>query len=176
MHPEKAVIQSDLNSNLWIISAPYEGGYIEKNALSIFCKKMRTHFDVIIIDTAAGLGAPLQSAVSVCTEAIIVITPDPVTMRDGRIVSDYIFNNGKTNIKLVINKVTNNIVKKGLIKNLDECIDVVCAQLLGVVPFSDEILSASCNGCGLEINSKEYKIFNNIALRIYDEYVPLEIM
>ena len=173
--PNKAIVQSSLYQNLWLISAPYEGGCITEDALRVFCDKMRTHFDIIILDTAAGLGAPLQSAQKVCTQALLVITPDPVTIRDGRIVTDYLFNNGTKDLRLIINKVKTEKHNKNAVKNLDECIDTVCAQLIGVIPESLELQVAAANGERLGSNCQVNKIFQNISTRINGGDIPLEI-
>ena len=39
-------------------------------------------FDIVLLDTAAGLGAPFLAAKSVAGMGLVVITPDTVTMRD----------------------------------------------------------------------------------------------
>ncbi|MEG2054235.1 MAG: AAA family ATPase, partial [Oscillospiraceae bacterium] len=133
---DKAIVQSSLYENLFIISAPYEGDEVNGQAMVAFCGKMKSHFDVILIDTAAGMGVPFKAAASVSKLAIVVVNPDPVCLRDGKLVTDFLVENGLENIRLVINKVPMDRLKKCPISNLDECIDTVCAQLLGVIGYS----------------------------------------
>lgn len=49
---------------------------------------MRPYFDFILLDTAAGMGAPFTAASTVADKALLVLTPDPVALRDGKIVAD----------------------------------------------------------------------------------------
>ena len=63
-------------------------------ALRRLIGRMTPYFDFILVDTAAGLGAPFQAARTVSDMALLVLTPDPVTLRDGRIAADELVNGG----------------------------------------------------------------------------------
>ena len=39
---------------------------------------MRPYFDYVILDTAAGMGAPFTAAAAVADKALLVLTPDAV--------------------------------------------------------------------------------------------------
>lgn len=69
--PGKAVVESPLYKDLYVISAPYSGGHISQPALRVLTDAMRPVFDFILIDTAAGIGAPFQAASGVCDEAVL---------------------------------------------------------------------------------------------------------
>ena len=140
---DKAVVQSPLYPGLSVISAPYSGGEIRPQALRVLTGKMAGVFDYVLLDTAAGLGAPFRAAAAVCATGLIVITPDPVTMRDGRIVSDELFAAKIPSVRLIINRVHTGRFAKNPVQNLDECIDTVSAQLIGVVPESTELAAAA---------------------------------
>ena len=173
--PDKAVVESQEYPGLFVISAPYSGGEILPSSLKVMVKKMSAFFDYIIIDTAAGLGAPLKAAMEVASMGIIVITPDPVTVRDGRIVSDEMTNSKIREIRLVVNKVIPEKRLKSGIENLDECIDTVGAQLIGVVPRTEEILIASARGHALNKDGLSWRVFKALAGRICGENIPLLI-
>lgn len=55
---DKAVVQSPLYPGLSVVSAPYSGGEIRPEALRVMVNKMMPVFDIVLLDTAAGLGAP----------------------------------------------------------------------------------------------------------------------
>lgn len=84
----KAVVESPVYRNLYVISAPYSGGHILPAALRVFVEKVGPVFDTIVLDTAAGMGVPFEAAMGVAHRALLVLTPDPVSIRDGRIVCD----------------------------------------------------------------------------------------
>ena len=50
----KAVVESPVYRNLYVISAPYSGGHILPAALRVFVEKVGPVFDTIVLDTAAG--------------------------------------------------------------------------------------------------------------------------
>ena len=58
-----------------------------------------------VLDTAAGMGAPFEAAAAVADRALLVITPDPVALRDGHIVCDALAAGGLQDIRLVINQM-----------------------------------------------------------------------
>ena len=58
----KAVVPSPLYPGLSVISAPYEGGAVDAAPLGRLLVAMRPYFDFVILDTAAGMGAPFTAA------------------------------------------------------------------------------------------------------------------
>ena len=104
--------------------------------------------------------------------ALLVITPDPVALRDGLIVCDALAAGGLQDIRLVINRVPPRLDGCG-IRDLDECIDTVGAQLIGVVPESAEVRAAGATGTALAQKSTAYRVFDAIAARLCGEQVPL---
>lgn len=172
---DKAVVQSPLYPGLSVVSAPYSGGEIRPEALRVLVNKMMPVFDIVLLDTAAGLGAPFLAAKAVASMALVVITPDAVTMRDGRIVADELFDTGMPEIRLIINRVAVGRGAKNPVANLDECIDTVGAQLIGVVPASQEIAFAAAEGRALSEASDEKMVLRSIAFRILGEDAPLVI-
>lgn len=171
---EKAVVESPLYSDLYVISAPYSGGTVRPSALAAFISTVGEAFEYILLDTAAGMGAPFISALSVAQLALIVVTPDPITVRDGRIVADTIAEKGRANLRLILNKVPTMLDGTG-IANLDECIDTVSARLIGVIPQSDDIMRAAVNGSRIPAKSKAAKAFNAVAARLCGRETPLVI-
>ena len=148
---------------------------IQKDSYQWFLDEgLKEVFDDIFLDTAAGMGVPFLAAMSVCTMGLIVITPDPVATRDGRIVCDALCEHGVTQLRLVINKVPPTIEECG-VNDLDECIDTVGAQLLGVVPLRQAVADAGSHGLGLPPSEKEiaHAVFHAMAARLCGEEVPL---
>ena len=61
------------------------------------------------------------------------------------------------------------------IRDLDECIDTVGAQLIGVVPFSTEIQKAGATGAPLAPAGRPRLALRAIAARLCGQYTPLVI-
>ncbi len=170
---ENAIVKSTDRKGLDIISAPYSDGVISINGLGQLLDKVIDCYDYIIIDTAAGLGAPFIAAASVSNLALVVVTPDPISVRDGRIVVEELLKLGLESTRLLINKVLLPRQGKNPINDLDYCIDEIGAQLIGVVPNSPEIYFCSCEGMPLLTDTVEFEIFHRIAGRLDGVYSPL---
>lgn len=106
----KALVESPLYPGLFVISAPYSGGQVAAGALQSFLQQAGGVFDDIVLDTAAGMGAPFEAARAAASLALICITPDPVAQRDGRIVCDALLEGGCEQVRLVINKDRKSVV------------------------------------------------------------------
>ncbi len=170
---ENAIVKSDNHHGLNIISAPYKDGSITKDGLSRIIQSIQSNYDYIIIDTAAGLGCAFKIACTLSNMVIMVVTPDPIAVRDAAIVALELDNMGAKNTRLLLNKVLIPRQGKNPIGDLDFCIDEIGVQLIGVVTNSPEIYSCSCSGNSLTDDSVEYEIFKRIAFRICGEYIPL---
>ena len=145
----KAIVPSPLYTGLSVISAPYEGGEVLAAPLGKLVSAMRPYFDFILLDTAAGMGAPFTAADRIADKALLVLTPDPVALRDGKIVADRLLASTREQdaVRLVMNRVTrDSFGKRAAVADLDECIDTVGAQLLAVIPESKPLQLAGANG------------------------------
>ncbi len=172
---DKAVIESPIYAGLSVISAPYEGGEVRSEALQVLCDKMQPYFDFIILDTAAGMGAPFSAAATCASSAYLVLQADPVCLRDGRIVSDALFAKGVQDIRLVLNKVAQKTFQLGAVRDVDECIDTVCAQLIAIIPESVVLQKAAACGEALPQNCLVHTAFRRFARRVLGEKVGLAV-
>lgn len=169
----KAVVKSPFSDNLSVISAPVSGGAVDVRSLQLFCQRMQPYFEEIVIDTAAGLEAPFRAAAAVCHRAVLVITPDPVAVRDGRVVSDLLYDCGITQPRMVINRLVPERLRRMGIPDLDWCIDQTAARLLGVVPESETIALCAAAGDPLPESCRETEIFRRMARRLNGDECPL---
>ena len=148
----KAVVPSPLYPGLSVISAPYEGGAVEAAPLGRLLTAMRPYFDFILLDTAAGMGAPFTAASTVADKALLVLTPDPVALRDVRRES---------------------FGKNAAVADLDECIDTVGVQLLAVIPESRVLQLAGANGTVPPAADPAVVAGQAMAKRLCGQRVPL---
>ena len=161
----KAVVESPIYPGLSVISAPYEGGAVRGDALEVLTKRMTDYFDEIILDTAAGMGEAFQAAARVSDRALLVLTPDPVALRDG----------GMRTVRLVMNRVRADSFRTSGVRDLDECIDTVAVQLIAVLPESAEVQRAAAQGKPLAAGCMAYRAVDALAARLQGELVPLVV-
>jgi septum site-determining protein MinD len=171
--PAKAVVQSERYEGLFILPAPYVAASITPENVKQLCTIMRPHFQHIILDVAAGIGIPFDTAAAIAHRVIIIETPDIIALRDGRALVDMLSDKIEY-IRLILNKVNaERIFNTNALQDLDEAIDIVSARLLGVIPESEIIHTAAVCGGTLKPKSIEDEIFTAIAKRMIGEDVPL---
>ena len=128
------------------------------------------------IDTAAGMGAPFTAASTVADKALLVLTPDPVALRDGKIVADRLLAGGRPQsaVRLVMNRVRReSFGKNAAVADLDECIDTVGVQLLAVIPESRVLQLAGANGTVPPAADPAVVAGQAMAKRLCGQRVPL---
>lgn len=161
--------------NLYLVCAT-KNPFMEINADKIIgvCKELSAHFDYIIIDTA-GVGSSVFSVIKAAELILMVTTPDPVCVRDGAILSDFLYVKRCINQKLIINKVSQNFKSEDTLYDLDVVMDSVGIPLIGVVPEDTSIKVCGAKGLSLPENSAGFKAYNAISGRILGEDIPITI-
>jgi septum site-determining protein MinD len=173
--PAKAVVESSVYPGLHVLPAPYAGGRIVPKMVQQLCVRLRPHFEFIMLDVAAGYGPAFQTAAAVAHRFILVETPDPLALRDGRALVDFLEGHPAP-MRLVLNRVDPvRVLYDGVLRDLDEAIDMVGAQLLGVVPESALVRKAGAGVATLSPKSEAGGIYQAIARRILGEDIPLII-
>lgn len=172
--PAKAMVASPLYEGLSVMPSAHSGaGVVALDNLRALCSRLRPHFDYILLDVATGFGDEFRLACGVAHRMVMVQTPDPVALRDGRALADQV-DAGQTQLRLVLNRVEpKRVLADGLLEDLDEAIDTMGVQLLGVVPESPVLQKAVLGGTALPPKSREAEVFAAIARRILGEDVPL---
>lgn len=175
VEPQKAMVKSLRNDNFRLIPAPYANGRVTTAGIAALCKNTRADFDYILLDVAPGLGEPFRASVRNAHRLMLVLTSDPISLRSGRLLVDSI-RGGENNMRLIFNRVDVEwTLKEDALPDLDEAIDTVGIQLLGVVPESKSIKTAAVGGAGLSLRSREKLVYEAIARRITGEEVPLQL-
>ena len=170
---EKAVVISPQTEKLHIMAAPGRKSGVNLHNLKAFVDSIYNDYDYIIIDTAAGIGEVFSAALSVANMAIVVATPDAVSVRDARIVSDEIYYGGVKDVRLIINKYNKETFRHSGFADGDSIIDACCAQLLGIVPSDDQMHLSAMTGKPLVYGSTPKKIFMSMVERLNGSHAPI---
>lgn len=171
--PEKAMVQSARFEGMDLLCAPYEDGQLAKKPLDILLTAYAGEYDFILLDASGALDESFALATEAAQRAVIVSTADPAALRSSRLVADQPELEQKP-IRLLLNRVQpQRALADGVLRDLDEAIDTVGAQLLGVVPDLQSIQIASTGGAPLSALSMEHSIYKAVARRLLGEEVPL---
>ena len=174
--PYDAVVVSDYQSGLSLLPAPGEHWEDLKQAdLVWLVKSISVYYDYILLDSPAGFGKGFRIGISVADKAILVVTPDPICVRDGAIASRMLQKYGVSEQRLLINRVKQQYARMELLPNLDTVIDQTGVQLIGVVPDDIMVMKAGAKGVPLPPGNKAYQAYDNIGKRLLGQYCPLAV-
>ena len=173
----KACSESPKLPNLYFLSAPTEGipEDIDKPALKEMLDEIREEFDYCIIDCPAGIGPGFCLAHTDVDMSIVVTTGDLASMRDANRTACAVRDLGVTNLRLIVNRVLKKNLKQ-IRTNVDDVIDSVGVQLLGLIPEDRGVFIAAHENTPLILYKKRVSAYDflDAARRIAGDDIPLQ--
>lgn len=138
-------------------------------------RNMKNRFDFCIIDAPAGIDGGFNYAAECADEVVIVTTPETTALRDADRVISVLEDEGKTEMRLIINRVRADLISKGIMKNIDDCVDILSIPILGIIPEDAELFVSSLKGEPTVLNDRSAarQAFLNISGRILGENIPI---
>lgn len=174
---EQALIKDKRTKNLHLLPAAQTR---DKNAVNpaqmkVLANELRKEFDFVLVDCPAGIEQGFKNAVAGADEAIIVTTPEVSAVRDADRIIGLLEVEGLKTPKLIINRIRPEMVKRGDMMDIEDMIEILAIELLGVVPDDEDIVISTNRGepVVLENESRPGTAFRNVARRILGEDVPL---
>jgi len=139
------------------------------------CKELREQFDYVLIDCPAGIEQGFKNAVAGADKAIVVTIPEVSAVRDADRIIGLLASNDLPYPQLIINRLRIDMVKRGDMMNIDDTIDILGIDLLGVVPDDESIVVSTNKGEPVvaDGNSLASKAFRNIAKRLEGARIPI---
>jgi septum site-determining protein MinD len=161
---------------LFFLSAPVgrDIAGISAQAVTRMCAQARETFDFCLIDSPAGIGPGFKLAAQNADEAIIVAVGDSVSLRAAQTVATLLVAEGVREIRLLVNRVRPRRYKR-LGTTVDDVIDTVGAQLIGIVAEDESVTMAGATNTPLVLYSdgKASRQFLNIARLLSGEHVHI---
>lgn len=144
-----------------------------KEKVNEFVSAVENDYNYILFDSPAGVTGGFTLAASCADRAIIISTPDEICTKAAASATDELFALGLKDVRLVINRFNRVPTTKGKFFNVDEVIDAVKIQLIGVVPEDKEITYASSTGFSSLKDCPAKAAYGRITERILGNKVPL---
>ncbi|NGZ77517.1 septum site-determining protein MinD [Saccharibacillus alkalitolerans] len=137
--------------------------------------ELKSEFQYVLIDCPAGIEQGFKNAIAGADQAIVVTTPENAAVRDADRVIGLLEGSHVTSPKLVVNRIRPNMVKAGEMLDVDEVLQVLNIDLLGIVPDDEMVIKAANTGEPTVMNpdSRASIAYRNIARRIQGDTVPL---
>ncbi|RJQ30547.1 MAG: septum site-determining protein MinD [Peptococcaceae bacterium] len=139
------------------------------------CNELQQEFDFIVIDCPAGIEQGFRNAIAGAEKAVVVTTPEVSAVRDADRIIGLLEASELREPKLIINRIRPKMVKHGDMMDIDDIIDILAIDLLGVIP-EDEMVVVSTNRGELVIldqRSHSGQAYRNIVRRIVGEDIPM---
>lgn len=136
-------------------------------------EELKQEFDYVIMDCPAGIEQGFKNAIAGAERAIVVTTPEVSAVRDADRIIGLLEANEIGKTQLIVNRIRQDMVKRGDMMSAEDVIDILAVDLLGVVPDDESVVIATNNGEPLAgDNSLAGQAYMNICRRILGESVP----
>ena len=166
-----AVEQPEIRG-LFLLTAPQSSDGLDRKRFQALIEEACDYFDLVFMDSPAGLGEGFQLAMAAADRVIVVSAVDPAALRDAqRTVAEL---HELTQLHLVMNRVQPKLISK-LRTSIDSAMDTAGLPLLGVVPEDAAVTISAASGVPLVLTT--YKgaapAYLNISKRLLGQRVPL---
>jgi len=111
-------------------------------------------FNFIFIDCPAGIDIGFLNAIAPAREAIIVTTPEITSIRDADRVAGLLEANGVFNVKLLVNRVRADMIKKNDMMSVKDVQEMLGVPLLGAIPEDTNVIISTNRGEPLVLKKK----------------------
>ncbi|RIK44821.1 MAG: septum site-determining protein MinD [Chloroflexi bacterium] len=139
------------------------------------CQQLRQMADYILVDSPAGIEHGFQNVVAPADQILIVTTPDVSALRDADKVIYLLERDWKRQPGLILNRYNHNLARNGEMRGIDDILDILSIDLIGVVPEDPELALTTDRGVPAVYNRRLYvnQAYRNIAQRIMGNNVAL---
>src|ERR1700736_885130 len=175
---DEALVRDRVRKSLMLLPAAQnrDKDEIEPEDMQDLIDELQEKFDIVLIDCPAGIEHGFRNAVVGAQEAIIVTTPEVSAVRDADRVAGLLPNDMPA--RLIINRLRPNLVRKGTMMSVDDVLEILRLDLLGVIPDDKEVIVATNRGnTVVDISgSPTGAALRRIASRLLGEQVPIPDM
>lgn len=165
----------------------YDGLYLlpaaqTRNKMAVSPEQMQSliadlekEFDYVLIDCPAGIERGFKNAVAGAKSAIVVTVPEVSSVRDADRIIGLLSASGVNDIRLLINRLRPDLVKKGDMLAIDDTLEILGVDLIGVVPEDERIFRSSNLGepAVTDHSSMAGRAYANVTKRVMGEDVPM---
>lgn len=174
---KQALVKDKKNPNLCLLAAAQtrDKTAVTEEQLKNICEDLKKDFDYILVDCPAGIEQGFQNAVAGASEAIVVTTPEMSAVRDAdRIIGLLESKEEIKSYKLLINRVRPNLIKSNDMMSVEDVVEILSAQLIGIIPEDTGIITSTNKGEPIVNDEKSLagQAYNNVAKRIIGEDIP----
>ena len=173
---KQALIKDKRYSGLFLLPAAQtrDKNAVNPEQMRKLIAELEKDFDYVVIDCPAGIEQGFKNAIAGAKSAIVVAMPEVSSVRDADRIVGLLGAEGIDDVYLLINRIRQNLVNQGDMLGIDDTLEVLGLDLIGVVPDDEEVIRATNLGEPLVNDAKAPagQAYKNITKRILGEKVP----
>lgn len=135
---------------------------------------LRLDHDWVLIDSPAGIERGFRNAVAPADIVLVITNPEVSAVRDADRIIGLVEAEEKGPARLIINRIKPSMVRRGEMLDVDDVLELLAIELIGLVPDDDNIVTSTNRGTPVVLDGKSRsgQAFRNIARRLRGEQVP----
>ena len=147
---------------------------VSPNDMIRLCDELRPDHHFILIDSPAGIERGFRNSIAPSDVVVVITNPEISAVRDADRIIGLVEAEEKGPTQLIINRLKPEMVKRGDMLAIDDVLELLAVDLLGIVPEDEQVLMAGNRGNPVAFDSKGQagQAFRNIARRLKGEQVP----
>ena len=172
----QAMIRDKRLPELYLIPAAQtrDKSAISPSDMVRLCDELRPECDWILIDSPAGIERGFRNAIAPADIVVVITNPEVSAVRDADRIIGLVEAEEKGPARLVINRIKPDMVRRGDMLAVDDILELLAVELVGMVPDDENVLTSTNRGTPVVLDgkSKAGQAFRNIARRLKGEEVP----
>ena len=175
----QALIKDKRFTDLFLLPAAQtrDKDAINEDEMIRLTQRLKEEFDYIIVDCPAGIEQGFKNAIAGADRAIVVTNAEISSIRDADRIIGLLESSNIRNPELIINRIRPEMVKRGEMMDVEDILDLLSIDLIGVVPEDENIITQTNKGEPAVANKKAAsgKAYIEIVRRILGENVEITI-
>ncbi len=146
---EKAMVRDEQSDALCLISCSQYRvvSGVSAEHLKLIVKRLRSDFEYIVMDCPAALSPGFVNAASAADTALLIVTPDHVSVRNSDAVDRRLQTLGITSRFMAINMYDPELIRKGELPDIACIARSLPLPLAGTIPYDQQIHFGNNKGC-----------------------------